>query len=212
MHAPARTAAALLAALLTGGLLAACSPPEEPMMAVGRDGSGRPVLHLRQCGDAGTVARVSLTLGGPEAEPAGTAMPTAHEGLQPSGAAPSGSATAVPYNGRGLPATPAGGGPLWRIWNAADTDRSWTIEIGTTPAGWREEPDPSVPAGPVQLLPERRYRLYAFTYRPHVRDVVFTLADLDRLGDGQVWGHKGHGGEARPLTLEQFREQADDAC
>ncbi|MEV0130662.1 hypothetical protein AB0H83_19635 [Dactylosporangium sp. NPDC050688] len=185
MHAPARATAALLAAALAGGALAGCSPPEEPLMAVGRDAGGRPVLHLRLCGDDRTVAKASLMLRGPDPTPDITG---------------GGSATAVAEV------------PLWRIWNAAGIGTTWAIEIGTTPAGWREEPDPAVPPGPIAYTPAARYRVIALTSPPHIRSVTFTLADLDGLEDGQVRGHRGHGGGETTLTLQQFREQAGDAC
>ena len=158
-------------------------------MAVGRDAGGRPVLHLRLCsgdhtGDR-TVAKASLMLRGPAPAPDVTV---------------GGSATAVAEV------------PLWRIWNAAGTGTTWTIEIGTTPAGWREEPDPAVPPGPIAYTLAARYRVVALTSPPHIRPVTFTPADLDGLEDGQVRGHRGRGGGETTLTLRQFQEQAGDAC
>ncbi|MEV4514833.1 hypothetical protein AB0K00_38475 [Dactylosporangium sp. NPDC049525] len=47
---------------------------------------------------------------------------------------------------------------------------------------------------------------------PHPASVEFTLADLDGLEAGEVWGHDGHDPGEVALSLKQFREQADDAC
>ncbi|GAA3243985.1 hypothetical protein ACFO1B_31675 [Dactylosporangium siamense] len=207
---PARLpAAALVAALALGGL-SACSPPSEPLLAVGRNPAGRPILHIQAC-PGGTVHGVYLR--GPE--PAPSAPPSAVTPA-PGGTAPStagGASGSWPAGWAvGGPATGGAQGDIWRVANVSDTGQAWTIEIGTTPQGWQDTPIWGLPPGPPHLSSTGSYTAYVSSAQPDITWVDFTLDDLDGLKDGEVWTHKGHSLDERAMTLEAFREQATAAC
>ncbi|MEV4132024.1 hypothetical protein AB0J72_07645 [Dactylosporangium sp. NPDC049742] len=192
----ARTAAATVTAALVAGSLAACTPADEPLLAVGRDTDGRPVAHLYLCGDRHAAHNATLYL-----NPWPPPTPSA---ATPSGTAtPSAAVTASSGSGR------VAMGDLWSIWNSTGIGNLWAIPMGTTPDGWRDEFDPP---RPLALTATGRYVLGTWTGAPQPRPVFFTLADLDRLKDGEVWGYPGRRGDAQVITLKAFRDKAADSC
>ncbi|MEV0562206.1 hypothetical protein [Dactylosporangium sp. NPDC050588] len=196
-----RAAAATITAALVAGSLAACTPGDEPLLAVGRDTGGRPVAHLYLCGDRHRSHNATLYLNPWPPPPSAATTPSA--------AATSGAAATPPSS----PASSGSGrvsmGDLWSIQNSTGIGNLWAIPLGTTPDGWRDELDPP---RPLALTTTGRYVLGAWTGTPQPRPVFFTLADLDKLKDGEVWGYPGHRGDALVITLKAFRDKAADSC
>ncbi|MEU0554261.1 hypothetical protein [Dactylosporangium sp. NPDC006015] len=198
----ARTAAATITAALVAGSLAACSPADEPLLAVGRAADGRPVAHLYLCGDRHTAHSATLYLN-PWPPPTPSAATT------PSAAATSGGTATPPSSPSSSGSGRVSMGDLWSIQNSTGIGNLWAIPMGTTPDGWRDEFDPP---RPLALTATGRYVLGTWTGAPQPRPVFFTLADLDKLKDGEVWGYPGRRGDAQVITLKAFRDKAADSC